>query len=288
MIACRERRTPADQVRAIVARSAGDAAASRLPDGYHRMGRVLLLRLPDELAAYDREIGRAWQHVLGVETVLVRDGPIDGELRRPRVRILAGAATTTQVTEHGVRYRFDAARTMFAAGNRTERQRIARLVRPGEAVADLFAGIGYFSVPIAAHAAPARLAAVEKNPEAFPFLQENLAPYASRTSITTHLGDNREVSLPTGEFDRIILGYLPSSEPWIPRALALARPSGAWIHVHRTEETRHPLSEGATDVAQKFRAAGATIAERVLSREVKPYGPGRRHVVVDVHAIPGP
>ncbi len=287
MVARGELRSPAERVRAIVARSAGERVAARLPDGYHRMGRVLLLRLPRELARHDPEIGRAWQRVLGVDTVIAQDGPIDGELRRPRVRILAGETTTTEVTEHGIRYRFDAARTMFATGNRTERQRISGLVRPGERVADLFAGIGYFSVPIAARAAPARLVAVEKNPEAFGFLRENLAPYAARTSIAAFLGDNREVPLPSGGFDRILLGYLPSSEPWIPRALALADRSGAWIHVHRTEATRRPLSDGAAEVATAFRAAGATIAEPPRSRDVKPYSPGRRHVVVDVRAVPG-
>ncbi len=281
MTARRERSPPAERVRAIVARSAGAAVASRLPDGYHRMGRVLLVRLPGDITGHDREIGLAWQRVLGVETVVAREGPVDGELRRPRVRVLAGTETTTEVVEHGLRYRFDAARTMFATGNRTERHRIAGLVRPGEVVGDLFAGIGYFSVPIAARADPARLVAVEKNPDAFPFLEQNLAPYRDRIPIETHLGDNRRISLSGGRFDRLILGYLPTSEGWIPRALALARPSGAWIHLHRTEETRRALYDGEREVAERFLAAGAIRAEPVRSRIVKPYGPGRRHVVVD-------
>ncbi len=281
------RPSPSDRVRAIVAREAGPEVAARLPRGYHRMGRVLLLRLPPGLEAHDATIGSAWQRSLGVATVLAQVGPIDGEARRPRLRRLAGTETTTEVIEHGIRYRFDAAETMFATGNRTERQRIATLVRPGETVADLFAGIGYFAVPIAARARPARLVAVEKNPAAHRYLVQNLAPYAARVPVEAVLGDNRTVDLPRAAFDRLLLGYLPRSDPWIPRALALARPEGAWLHVHRVADARAPLAVSAAMVAREIEEAGAAVVGAGTAREVKPYGPGRRHVVVDVYARPG-
>ncbi|MEM0128950.1 MAG: hypothetical protein QXG65_02125 [Thermoplasmata archaeon] len=281
------RPTPQERVRARLAARAGPEVAARLPEGYQRLGRVLLLRLPEDLLPFGPVIGEAWREVLGAETVLAHVGPIAGEERRPVVRLLAGGPTVTTVVEHGIRWRLDAARTMFAAGNRTERQRIAAAVGVGERVADLFAGIGYFSVPIAARGRAARLVAVERNPEAFAFLEENLAPYRDGpTRIEAIRGDNRTVPLPPYGFDRILLGYLPSADGWIPRALALAAPEGAVVHLHRVADAREPLEASVAAATRLVRAAGGSVASGARAREVKPYGPGRRHVVVDLTVRP--
>lgn len=259
-----------------------------MPPGYHRMGRVLLVRLPRELLAYGDTIGSAWKRELGVETVLAQNGPVEGELRRPRVQVLAGTETTTEVVEHGVRYRFDAAEVMFATGNRTERQRIAKEVAPGEVVVDLFAGIGYFILPIATQARPAVVWAVEKNPVSYRYLRENLVRNAVAVPVETLLGDNRAVALPRKAADRLILGYLPDSRPWIGRALELARPDGAWLHVHLVHDVRLGPSTAARTVEEAVRSHGGEPVGPGVAREVKPYGPGRSHVVVDVRARPQP
>ena len=168
---------PAERVRARLERVAGPRRAGEMPSGYQRLGRVLLLRLPPSLTAYRAEIGAAWQAELGVATVLAVEGPIEGEFREPRVVPIAGTETETEVREHGVRWRFDAARLMFAQGNRTERRRAALLTRRGETVVDLFAGIGYFALP-AARAGAAKVLAVEKNPLAVQYLRQNIERFA--------------------------------------------------------------------------------------------------------------
>jgi tRNA wybutosine-synthesizing protein 2 len=265
---------------------AGEAVAARMPLGYHRMGRVLLLRLPADLRRYGRTIGRAWQDALNVETVLAQSGPIEGELRRPRVELLAGTETSTEVIEYGVRYRFDAASVMFATGNRTERQRIASLVVPGETVVDLFAGIGYFVLPIARHARPQKLWAVEKNPVAFRYLLENLRLNSVTSDVEALLGDNRSVALPRHAADRVLLGYLPDSRPWVGRALELASDRGAWLHVHIVHDVRPGPETAARAVERAVLSEGGELLRPATAREVKPYGPGRSHVVVDLSARP--
>ena len=51
------------------------------------------------------------------------------------------------VTEQGIRQSFDMTRVMFSRGNITEKVRFGKLVKPGEVVLDLYAGIGYFTLP---------------------------------------------------------------------------------------------------------------------------------------------
>ncbi|EQD54692.1 Protein of unknown function Met10, partial [mine drainage metagenome] len=167
------RRAPVDRVRARLAERAGPAAAALLPDGYVRLGHVLVVRWPETLRPHYPDLAAALAGTLGARTVLRVAGPIEGELRRPTVERLFGTDTEVTVVEHGVRWRFDAARIMFAAGNRTERARAGTLVRPGETVVDLFAGIGYFALPAAKVGRAARVVAVDRNPESVRYLEEN-------------------------------------------------------------------------------------------------------------------
>jgi len=170
---------------------------------------------------------------------------------------------------------------MFAAGNRTERRRAGRLVRSGETVVDLFAGIGYFSIPAALPGRASSVYAVEKNPLSVRYLRENVRLNGVDPRVTIVPGDNRTVSLPLGEFDRAFLGYLPDSIPWVPRALELLRPSGGWLHVHTVADARALPAETASTVEMAIERAGARCGEVPSARVVKPYGPGRNHVVVD-------
>ena len=283
----RERRPPAERVRRRLAAVAGERIAREMPKGYHRFGRVLVVQRPASLAPYDTLLGNAWRDELGVETVLVKSGPIEGELRTPRLVCVAGGPTETEVIEHGVHWRFDAARIMFAAGNRTERRRVGRLVRPGETVIDLFAGIGYFAIPAALPGRASRVWAVEKNPLSVRYLRENAVLNGVDSRLTVVLGDNRTVDLPEGTFDRAFLGYLPSALPWVPRAVALLRPTGGWLHVHAVADVRSPLAESAAAVESEAESAGAHPTEPSRVRVVKPYGPGRQHVVVDARVARG-
>jgi tRNA wybutosine-synthesizing protein 2 len=278
---------PAERVRERLRAVAGEAVADAMPAGYQRLGRVLLLRLPERLRRYGPLLGEAWRDELGVETVLARQGPIDGELRTPNVVRLAGTSAETEVVEHGSRWRLDAARIMFAAGNRTERLRFAHQVRPEERVADLFAGIGYFTVPAARRSRRATFLAVEKNPLAFRYLEENLQLNGIGDRVRPLLGDNREVPLEPRSFDRVLLGYLPSSLPWVDRAVRLLRPEGGELHVHLVVDARGSLGSAEQAVRAELSRAGAMLTRSVRAREVKPYGPGRSHIVVDAAVRPG-
>jgi tRNA wybutosine-synthesizing protein 2 len=251
-----------------------------MPNGYQRLGRVLIVRLPAGLARWGPTIGDAWRAELGVATVLARVGPVAGELRQPTVERLAGDDSETEVVEHGIRWRFDAARILFAAGNRTERHRAGLLTRRGERVVDLFAGIGYFAIPAARLGGAARVLAVDKNPLAIRYLAENAALNGVADRVTAVLGDNRDVELPPHGADRVFLGYLPSAVPWVPRALALVR-AGGWLHVHAVADARGGTAAAGAEVRRAIEAAGAALDGVPGAREVKPYGPGRMHVVVD-------
>lgn len=272
---------PIERLRRTLERSGRAEAARRLPEGYQRLGRVVLVRWPEPLRPEFPFLADELRRELGAATVARFAGPVEGEQRRPRLEILAGTETETEVLEDGVRYRFDAARILYSRGNRTERARMARMPQPSETVADLFAGIGYFSLPMARHARVRSVWAVEENPVSFRYLEENIRRNHLEGTVHPVLGDNRTAAIPLGGADRVLLGYLPDSVPWVPRALELLRPDGGWVHVHRITGSRDPEETSAEPALASARRAGRELRAYTV-RWVKAYGPGREHVVVDL------
>jgi len=279
------RPSPVERVRARIARGAGPEVAAAVPRGFQRLGTVVVVELPEALRAHFPEIGAAYAAELGVRTVLRRRGAVTGDFRLPRVERIAGNGTETEVREHGIRYGFDAERIMFARGNKSERQRAGRLVRPGETVVDLFAGIGYFALPALVHGRAARVHACEANPVAMGYLVSNAVRNGVVDRLTAYPGDNREAPIPPAVADRVFLGLLPDSLPWVPRALGLLAAGGGWIHVHRLQGSRDGASEATDPVAEVVARCGGSVEEATV-QPVKAYGPGRRHVVVDLRVRP--
>ncbi len=279
------REAPVARVRARVAALAGAEAAEAIPDGYQRLGRVLVVKLPEALRPHFSEIGQVYLDELHAGAVLRRRGPIVGDWRVPDAERIAGGDTRTEVLENGVRYAFDAARIMFSEGNRRERARVGELVEPGEVVVDLFAGIGYFALAAAREGRASLVYACEANPESYRCLEANAARNRVARRLRPLLGDNRSAGIPRGCADRVFLGLLPSALPWVDRALELVRPEGGWLHVHSIVGARGGIAEAVSRTVAQVVAAGGTVVE-ARGREVKPYGPGRLHAVVDVRVRP--
>jgi tRNA wybutosine-synthesizing protein 2 len=280
------RRPPVERLRAELAERAGPVVAAQLPNGYARVGRVLLVRWPESLRPHFAFLAASLADRLGAATVLRPTGPVEGELRTPQVELLFGSETETEVVEHGVRWRFDAARVLFATGNQTERARAGHVVRPGETVVDLFAGIGYFAIPAARIGHASRVVAVDRNPVSIHYLRENARLNGVADVVEGVEGDNRNVALPAGTADRVFLGYLPSAVPWVAQAVSLLRPEGGTLHVHTVTNARWAVREGVAAVAEAARQGGGAVEGIPAGRAVKPYGPGRTHVVVDLRVRP--
>ena len=256
-----------------------EAEAALLPDRWERLGRVLVLRFPRGLADREAEAAGLYARVIGVEAVLAEEGPVTGVERRPSVRLVWGEGTGTVHREHGVEFEFDAARQMFSKGNVHERLRMGQTVRDGEVVVDMFAGIGYFSLPMAVLGSPARVHACEIDAESHAFLRRNVERNGVGDVVEPLLGDCREVA-PRGVADRVVMGYVGGTEGFLDVAMDVLGPMGGVVHLHE--------KYGIDQVPHRAMAAIETAANeagrsaRMLGwREVKSYAPAIVHAVVD-------
>ena len=260
-----------------------DDEVERAPGSWAVVGDVVLVRVPEDCPR-PAEVGDALLDLQNAETVLANRG-IEGPHREPDVAVLAGSGDTETVhVEHGTKYALELADVMFSPGNQAERVRMGEVVAPGERVLDMFAGIGYFALPMAR--AGAEVTAVERNPAAFRYLIENamlngvderLRPFRAdcRDVAEWHADPGIDVDVAA---DRVVMGYYEAHE-YLDAALSVIEPGGT-IHLHEaTPEAELP----DRPVARLERAAAA--AGRAVEvddvRRVKSYSERVWHVVVD-------
>ncbi|MEM2192063.1 MAG: class I SAM-dependent methyltransferase family protein, partial [Candidatus Hadarchaeales archaeon] len=214
----------------------------------------------------------------GIETVAIRTGPVRGWQRAPEIKVIAGNPSTETIhRENGCLFKLDVARMIFSKGNIFERARIPRLVREGEVVVDMFAGVGQFSIPIAKHARPAKIYAVEKNRETFGYLLENIRMNKVGHLIHPIFGDCKEVA-PRGVADRVIMGIIHVTHTYLPTAIDVLKPSGGIIHYHETVPYRMLFDRPVKRILNATEGREVKIIER---RVVKKYSPNIAHVVID-------
>ncbi|WP_456370842.1 50S ribosomal protein L11 methyltransferase, partial [Geoglobus sp.] len=156
-----------------------------------------------------------------------------------------------------------------------EKVRVAKLVKDGEIVLDMFAGIGYFSIPIAKHSRAKRIYSIEINPDSYYFLLENIN-LNSVKNIVPVLGDSSQLS-PEGFADRVVMGHIYAEE-FLDTAISALKDEG-WIHYHEAVPVR-VIGRPVERIRRAAERIGGEVLE-VRMRRVKNYAPNAVHVVVD-------
>src|SRR5438445_1270949 len=268
-------RDPRQEIRERL-RAAG-IPVERAPRRWERIGDILVLRLGPTERREARTIAEIFGTVLGARTVVQDRSGIHGPLRLPDVRVLWGDGTETVHTEGGIRYAMDVARVMFSSGNLAERVGIAERVRPGAVVVDLFAGIGYFSLPIAVRGRAETVYGCELNPVSFRYLVENTRLNRT-TNLVPLLGDCRAIA-PRGLADWVIMGHFDARE-YLDVAFDALRGKGTIVYHELCPKEQYPDA-----MTQRLAAAARAHwmnVQAIHTRIVKSYAPGIVHSAAEV------
>ncbi len=244
---------------------------------YQLLGDVLILSIPKELQSEKERIAKVYAEALSAKSVLLRKGRIKGVFRTPSLELLYGTGTVTTHKENGILFRFDAAKIMFSGGNIDERIRMGKLRCEGEIVVDMFAGIGYFSIPIAVQAGAKKVFALEINPVSFEYLSEN-KELNSANKLKPILNDclnfeNKAVA------DRVIMGYFHNTLQFLPKAFEILKDEGI-IHFHTLIPKKALIS-----TLTKIKKIGERYEREILLMKanwVKSFSPHIFHSVLDL------
>ncbi len=245
------------------------------------VGDVVLIEVPDEVLHLKNEIVRAilarHKHV---KTILRKVGEVSGEYRVAKYEVLYGGETETIAKEHGCRFKVDPTKAYYSTRLSGERERIARLVKAGERVLVMFAGVGPYAIVIAKLAEPREVVGVELNPVAAAYFRENVRLNKVEGVVKVYEGDVRDV-VPKleGAFDRIVMPAPYSAEDFVYLLPSKVK-VGSWVHYYTFESANkeHELGE---KVSGLFSRHGMEV-EVVKVRRCGSFAPYVYRYAVDV------
>ncbi len=249
-----------------------------IPSGWQILGDIIIVSIHETLDEKKFLIARALLSLHPKCRSVVRDFGIEGQFRQPKRELLLGSGTETVHKEHGCLFNQDVTKVMYSKGNLEERKRMSRLGE-GELVVDMFAGIGYFSIPMAVHSRPKKIISIEINPESFAYLKENIKLNDVEDIIVPICGNCSEFA-PKGIADRVIMGYVGTTHHYLEAAIEALKKREGILHYHETV----PENLARTRPQERIKKAAESLGRKVEileTRRIKKYSPGVLHVVVD-------
>lgn len=256
-----------------------DGLQEDLPTSFDVIGDVAVIKLPDPLLPYVHEVGAALRRVLPRLRLVALDRGVKGELRVRDLEIIAGLGELeTLHTEYGVKLLIDPSKAYFNPRLSNERMRIASLVRPGEKVIDMFAGVGPFSIVIAKHASPAIVYAIDLNHEAVELMKRNIALNRVKNVVAIE-GDARTVIFDLPNPDRMIMNLPHNAVEFFHDALTRLNLGGT-IHLYHICE-KDEICDTVERLKAEASGSGVEI-EVARQEELKTYSPSMSVFSLDI------
>jgi tRNA (guanine37-N1)-methyltransferase len=218
-----------------------------------------------------------------IKVVAKRVSAVEGIFRTRKIQIIAGEHRTETIhREHGCSYKIDLEKVYFNPRLAGERNRVAAQLDRSteEVVIDMFAGVGSFSIQLAKRAPQSHIIAIDINPDAIRYLEENIR--LNRISnIEAVEGDVKEICVRfRDKADRIIMNLPKSAYLFLREALSMLKLRGGIIHFYDLISSRS--GEELLDKAkEKFRAHVQELSDELHldsvevrdARKVKAYAP---------------
>lgn len=251
----------------IASRKVGTSLHS-LSKRYQRLGKAMIITIPEEFKGRERMFGQAILSSFKLWTIY-QPSEIKGVMRVPSMKVLSGIKTEVVHRENGIVFKLDPMKVMYSKGNKNERVRMRKLVRKEETVLDMYAGIGYFSIPVSFSAS--KVFACEINPDSFHYLLINKRLNKTQNLIPM-FGDSSQLNM-RGFADRIIMGHFESLDH-INSAVSYLKKRGN-IHLHR-------LIKRGEELRTIKQLENLPYSGFVSAHKVKSYSPSTEHYVYDI------
>ncbi|XP_043838173.1 tRNA (guanine(37)-N1)-methyltransferase isoform X2 [Dromiciops gliroides] len=141
--------------------------------GFSRIGHIAHLNLRDHQLPFKQLIGQVIiDKNQGITSVVNKINTIDNIYRNFQMEVLSGEENMiTKVRENNYTYEFDFSKVYWNPRLSTEHNRITELLKSGDVLFDVFAGVGPFAIPVAKK--DCTVFANDLNPESHKWLLHN-------------------------------------------------------------------------------------------------------------------
>ncbi|XP_044517952.1 tRNA (guanine(37)-N1)-methyltransferase [Gracilinanus agilis] len=141
--------------------------------GFSRIGHIAHLNLRDHQLPFKQLIGQVIiDKNQGITSAVNKINTIDNIYRNFQMEVLCGEENMiTKVRENNYAYEFDFSKVYWNPRLSTEHNRITELLKPGDVLFDVFAGVGPFAIPVAKK--DCTVFANDLNPESYKWLLHN-------------------------------------------------------------------------------------------------------------------
>jgi tRNA (guanine37-N1)-methyltransferase len=253
---------------------------SKLRRSFEIIGDVVIIDLPDDVIHLkDLVVEAILKKHKHVKTILRKAGGIEGVYRIARYEVLYGGETETIVKEYGCRFLVDPTKVYYSVRLSGERERIAKLVKPGERVLVMFAGVGPYAIIIAKLAKPSEVIGVEINPKAVEYFRKNIK--LNKVDVKVYEGDVREVvSKLEGKFDRILMPSPHIAENFVDAITGKIK-KGGYIHYYTFASEEEMLPK---KIKELFRTNGIEVEVEKL-RTCGNFAPYVNRYVLDLKVL---
>ncbi|MCL1811859.1 MAG: class I SAM-dependent methyltransferase family protein [Methanomassiliicoccaceae archaeon] len=269
-------RTPADYKEIL---DIPDEFRAELPTSFDVIGDVAVIKLSESLIPYKQRIGEAMMSVGPSIRTVMMDSGVKGDLRIRELEQIAGEGNSETIhKEFGVRMATDPSKVYFNPRLATERARIASLVKEGETIIDMFAGVAPFGLVICKRARPKIVYSIDINPEAERFVRKNMQ-MNHIGNIVPITGDAAEAVEGLPDADRVIMNLPQTADAFLMNALSKTRPGGT-IHLHKVTE-RIELDDLIEKIITNASAGGFEVMIENTT-ELKTYSPTMSVYVFDI------
>jgi tRNA (guanine37-N1)-methyltransferase len=262
--------------------------SSRIYNSFDIIGDIAIIRLANDAAVNAEAVANQIMAVhRGVKTVFAQTSPVLGEFRVRELKLLAGEdKTVARYRESGCVFAVDVKKCYFSPRLSHERCRVTRLVKSGETVVNMFAGVGCFSIIIAKAVPETHVFSIDVNPTAVEYMEENVRVNRVYGKVTPLLGDSKDVinAQLQRKADRVLMPLPEKALEYLPYAILTLKPGGGWIHFYDFQHAtgnEDPVEKTKRKVAQKL--GGLRVSYNfVFSRVVRSTGPNWYQTVLDM------
>ena len=198
---------------------------SSLRTAFDVIGDIVIIEIPEELEKKEKIIAETLLKLhKNIKVVCKKVGIHGGAFRTQKLKILAGQRRKTTIyKENNCRLRLNLETAYFSPRLSTERKRICQQVKPGESILVMFSGVAPYPCVIAKNSKPKEIYAVEINPKAHKFAEENIK-LNKLTNIKLFLGDvNKVLPQLKKKFDHILMPLPKNAGDFLDIALTKAK-----------------------------------------------------------------